>query len=86
MAIYCWTGQLTGNYWFGEHRGASVSAKYSNINKKIDNVEKYYDDMAADYEEVVRRWGYNMPEAVVEILVHHAGISIDKSFYTNPVK
>ena len=34
----------------------------------MEDVEKYYDDMSNDYENVVRSWGYNMPESVVEAL------------------
>ena len=79
LAIYCWTGNITGNYWFGEHRG-TASTKYSGDINKIVNVEKYYDDMAIDYEEVVRSWGYNMPESVVDSLIHHANISKHETF------
>ena len=28
--------------------------------------ESYYDSLAADYENVVRGWGYCMPEAVAD--------------------
>ena len=70
VAIYAWTGNLPGKYWFGHLRGASASLQYSdNINEKIENVEKYYDEMAKDYEEVVRNWGYSLPEAVVSALI-----------------
>ena len=40
-----------------------------------NNVEKYYDDMSNDYENVVRSWGYNMSEAVVEALEIHGNLN-----------
>ena len=77
VAIYAWTGNLPGKYWFGHLRGASASLQYSdNINEKIENVEKYYNEMAKDYEEVVRNWGYSLPEAVVSALIEVRQIPI----------
>ena len=43
----------------------------------MEDIEKYYDDMANDYESVVRSWGYNMPEAVVEALEIHGNLNKD---------
>ena len=45
------------------------------INKEMEDVEKYYDDMSNDYENVVRSWGYNMPESVVEALETHGNLN-----------
>ena len=53
----------------------SEGKKYAkDINKEMDDIEKYYDDMSNDYENVVRSWGYNMPEAVVEALEIHGNL------------
>ena len=80
VAIYAWTGNLPGKYWFGHLRGTSAALQYSvNINEKIENVEKYYDEMAKDYEEVVRNWGYSLPEAVVSALIEVRQISFCSS-------
>ena len=35
--------------------------------------------MAEDFEEVVRHWGYNMPETAFTALVDHAELTKDKS-------
>ena len=80
MAIYCWTGNLHGNYWFSDDRGTTAALNYSKDINKIENVEKYYDEMATDYEEVVRNWGYNMPETAVNSLVNPAGLSKNRAF------
>ena len=80
MAIYCWTGNLQGNYWFSDERGPTAAMNYSKDINKIENVEKYYDQMATDYEDVVRNWGYNMPETAVNSLVNHAGLSKNRGF------
>ena len=80
MAIYCWTGNLQGNYWFSDERGPTAAMNYSKDINKIVNVEKYYDEMATDYEDVVRNWGYNMPETAVNSLVNHAGLSKNRAF------
>ena len=80
MAIYCWTGNLQGNYWFSDERGTTAAMNYSKDINKIENVEKYYDEMATDYEDVVRNWGYNMPETAVNSLVNHAGLSKNRGF------
>ena len=81
IAIYCWIGHLPGIYWFGEQLAASSQKKYLSMSSHhcctnpAENVEKFYDDMAEDYEEVVRHWGYNMPETVLTTLVDHAGLT-----------
>ena len=81
MALYCWTGNVCGSYWFTELRGTTAKRKYSvNINQCIENIENFYDEMAADYEEVIRKWGYNMPETIVDTLVKFAGLSKNEPF------
>ena len=46
----------------------------------MDDVEKYYDNMANEYEYVVRSWGYNMPEVVLEALVKYGNLQKEKHF------
>ena len=43
----------------------------------MEDIEKYFDDMSNDYTSVVRSWGYNMPEAVVEALEIHGNLNKD---------
>ena len=45
----------------------------------MEDVEKYYDTMSNEYETVVRSWGYNMPESVVEALVTHGNLNKEKA-------
>ena len=86
VAIYCWTGNVCGCYWFTELRATTAKRKYSealysvNIDQKIENIETFYDVMAVDYEEVIRKWGYNMNETIVDTLVKYAGLSKNESF------
>ena len=72
---------MPGCYWFGKERGRSVQDKYDEFYdvKSGSYVEKFYDGMAQDYEEVVRHWGYNMPETAFTALVDHAELTKDKS-------
>ena len=81
LAVYCWTGEIPGKFWFCDHDGL-IAQKYSkDINKQMEDVEKYYDDMSNEYENVVRSWGYNMPEAVVDALVNHGNI-VQENLYS----
>ena len=61
LAIYAWTGQISGKFWFGDSECGERFANVGDINS-IGDPGEYYDDMAGSYEEVVRGWGYNMPE------------------------
>ena len=36
------------------------------------SVENYYDNLAEDYDQAVRAWGYCLPEACIDSLVKHA--------------
>ena len=36
-----------------------------------DMTEKFYNDFAGDYSEVVRAWGYCMPQLISDALVYH---------------
>ena len=73
--MYCWTGEIPGRFWFCDHDGETAKKYSKDINKEMEDIEKYYDDMANDYESVVRSWGYNMPEAVVEALEIHGNLN-----------
>ena len=46
----------------------------------MSNAENYYDEMADHYEEIVRNWGYNMPETMVYNLAKYANLSKNKPF------
>ena len=75
IAIYCWTGDIRGKFWFCEHDG-EVAQKYSkHINDPMEDVEMYYDAMSDEYEHVVRSWGYNLPDTVIESLMMQQNFS-----------
>merc|ERR1719317_1323617 len=61
LALYAWTGQLGGQFWFGD---SECGEEFAGDINKIEDPEEYYDKMAGNYEQVVRGWGYNMPEVV----------------------
>ena len=42
---------------------------------RVNNIEKYYDEMASEYEDIVRNWGYNMPETILSTLIDHCHLS-----------
>ena len=75
LAVYCWTGEIPARFWFCNHDGDLAKMYSKDINKEMEDVEKYYDDMSNDYENVVRSWGYNMPESVVEALETHGNLN-----------
>ena len=60
LAIYAWTGQIGGKFWFGDSESGKKFA--GGIINRVGDPREYYDDLAGSYEEVVRGWGYNMPE------------------------
>ena len=74
-------GNVTGPYWFLSEKGSSLTKKWSCVRDKLDqtNAEEYFDKMAEDYEEIVRQWGYNLPERVFLILMNHTEFSKDKT-------
>ena len=59
LAIYAWTGQIGGKFWFGD---LECGKRFAGDVNNVDDPMEYYNDMADSYEEVVRGWGYNMPE------------------------
>ena len=58
LAAYAWIEDLDGSYWWCDN---AVGTKYSDVGNAVD-AQEYYDNMAEDYENVVRAWGYNCPE------------------------
>ena len=66
--IFCRTGDLNGQFWLSERRSKPSG------NHFLKNIIQDYDDIAEDYEDLVRSWGYNMPEVVVKSLIDHANI------------
>lgn len=50
---------------------------YTNTIMNIPNIHQYYVDFVSDYENVMRAWGYCMPEATVEFIIDHANLSPD---------
>mmetsp|Transcript_104962 Transcript_104962/g.203160 ORF Transcript_104962/g.203160 Transcript_104962/m.203160 type:complete len:480 (+) Transcript_104962:60-1499(+) len=71
LAVYAWTGQVKGKFWFCD---CTPGDRYVADINKITAPEEYYDSMAKDYEAVVRGWGYCMPEAAVDALEAHGGL------------
>ena len=45
--------------------------------------EKFYDDFAGDYSEVVRAWGYCMPQLISEALVNHGKLEPSQDVKVN---
>ena len=66
--LFCRTGEVNGRFWLKESRDRPAGEAF------LKNIIQDYDDIAADYEDLVRSWGYNMPEVVVNALVKHAHI------------
>ena len=62
------TGELKGKFWLKESREKPSG------NAFLQNIIQDYDLIADDYEDLVRSWGYNMPEVVVKSLIDHANI------------
>ena len=46
----------------------------------MEDVEMYYDKMSDEYEHVVRSWGYNLPETVIESLITHGHLTKHPKF------
>ena len=74
LAIYCWTGDIAGDYWFCKNKGKFSYEHPNSIGKNVHKVKEYYDKIASDYEAMVRSWGYHMPEIVINSLVRHGSL------------
>ena len=66
--LFIRTGDLDGKFWLKESRDKPSG------NAFLKNIIQNYDDIADDYEDLVRSWGYNMPEVVVNSLFEHTNI------------
>ena len=73
--LFCRTGEVNGRFWLKESRERPAGEAF------LKNIIQDCDDIAADYEDLVRSWGYNMPEVVVNALVKHA--HIDEQYNRN---
>ena len=62
------TGELTGRFWLSAAREKPSSKDF------LGKIIQDYDHIANDYEDLVRSWGYNMPEVVVKTLIKHANL------------
>ena len=71
---------MAGDYWFSAHKGEFSYVYPNNINPHIEEVEKYYNDLAHDYENVMRSWGYYMPETVIDSLIRYGNLKMDKEY------
>ena len=78
LAIYCWTGDLAGDYWFSDEKGMFECKNYERVVTNMGAVEKYYDNIAMNYEHAMRSWGYYMPEMAIDSLIEHGGMSPKK--------
>ena len=74
MFIFCRTGDVNGKFWLSENR-----KKPASVDAFLQNTIQDYDKIADDYEDLVRSWGYNMPEVVVESLMTHGNLSPHKN-------
>ena len=68
LAVYCWTGDIAGDYWFCSDKGHFSFDHPISVGEDILRVQNYYDHIASDYESMVRSWGYYMPEMVINSL------------------
>lgn len=70
VAVFGWTGNLEGEQWFSN---PGVGETYGGDFRTVSDVHgmhagDYYDAIAHNYDGILRGWGWNMPEAVVDIL------------------
>ena len=70
--LFCRTGEVNGSFWLKESREKPAGDAF------LKNIIQDYDSIADDYEDLVRSWGYNMPEVVVNALMEHGKLSPDQ--------
>jgi len=63
LTVFAWTGNVGGKFWFVD---IECGEKFSENIRVVSDPTELYNKMAENYEEVVRGWGYNMPEIVAE--------------------
>ena len=73
--LFCRTGEVNGKFWLKESREKPAGEAFLKENPTVQN----YDAIADDYEDLVRSWGYNMPEVVINALMEHGQLSPDKN-------
>ena len=73
--LFCRTGEVNGKFWLKESRDKPAGEAFLKENPTVQN----YDAIADDYEDLVRSWGYNMPEVVINALMEHGQLSPDKN-------
>ena len=67
LAIYGWTGKIDGKFWFLDvESGDKFADILRDSVRNVSDPTELYNKLAESYEEVVRGWGYNMPEIVAE--------------------
>ena len=71
--LFCRTGEINGNFWLKESREKPAGDAF------LKSIIQDYDSIADDYEDLVRSWGYNMPEVVVNALIEHGNLSPDQN-------
>ena len=57
-------------FWFAKND----PSKYRDIYDKI-NIFEYYQKFVGDYEEVMRGWGYCVPEVTVDAIEKFGGVA-----------
>jgi len=72
LTLFAWSGNLDGKFWFldvasGNRFGNTIQ------NNKVSGPQELYDNMAENYEEIVRGWGYNMPEIAAKKIKEVSG-------------
>lgn len=69
VAVYGWTGNMSGDHWFSNPEvGDLMGSNFKDASNFGMHAGEYYDTIAHNYEGIVRGWGYNMPEALVDNL------------------
>ena len=78
LAIYCWTGDVAGDYWFSNEKGNFNRRNPEMLGKNMVNVQRFYDSISINYEHVMRSWGYYMPEMVIDSLIQYGNLNPEK--------
>jgi len=70
VAVFGWTGNLKGDHWFSnpDVGGWEIQDFKAHVVDKGMHASEYYDAIAHNYDGILRGWGWNMPEAVVDTL------------------
>jgi len=68
LTLFAWTGNIAGKFWYLDVESGKL---FDDIikNTQTKDPSGLYNNMAENYEEIVRGWGYNMPEVVAEKIV-----------------